>query len=478
MKLTLIPSLRTEMRLHPLQVMSLYLLGQPLAQLEEEIEAALDENYPFLERVDTPAPVAGEGRAEPPVGAEQSPVGPAPEEVDPRELDVWRRDERTPVSTEVRETLSAENFSTAEISLADHLLPQLCLVARNDLIRLVGEAIIGNLDDNGYLRADLAEVADATGASLAIVEHALELVQTFDPAGVAARTLSECLSLQLRAQPELDPIALAIVEHHCEALAHARYEHLARAMSVPVSRILMATDRIRRLDPKPGRRFGAIDVRPVKREIIVEQIDGDWSVRLDDQGLPLLRVARPFHARGEAVSPEERRFMAERRQAARWFIEAIEHRRHTLRSVVETIVRFQRDFFDRGPAHLRPLILRQVAEEVAIHESTVSRAISGKYVETPHGVFALKYFFPRGVPAPSGGQVTTSAVKRELRALIDAENRERPLSDCALGLALRERGFPVARRTVAKYRDECRIPTCHQRKRAGAACDAADGSSL
>ncbi|HEY7655039.1 MAG TPA: RNA polymerase factor sigma-54 [Methylomirabilota bacterium] len=469
MKLSLIPGMRAEMRLHPLQVVSLQLLGQPLAKLEEEIEDALDANYPFLERVDGAPDRSAAGRAEPaPVAEPQPEAPPAPEEPDPRDLDAWRRDERTPVSTEAREPLSSENFAAGETSLADHLLEQLRDAARDGQIRLAGEAIIGNLDDNGYLRIDLSEIVGATATALETVERALALVQTFDPPGVAARSLGECLSLQLRAATDIDPVAVAIVEHHCQDLAHCRYERLARLLQVPTSRVLTAADRIRGLDPKPGRAFGAVDVRPVKPEIVVEKVDGEWAVRLDDRGLPLLRVARPFHAEGEAVSPEERRFIAERRQAARWFIEAIEHRRHTLRSVVETIVRFQRDFFDRGPEHLRPLVLRRVAEEISIHESTVSRAISGKYVDTPHGVFALKHFFPPGVPGPTGDLVATYAVKTELRSLVAGEDRGRPLTDFALVVALRERGFVVARRTVAKYRDELAIPTCQQRKRAGA----------
>lgn len=468
MKLSMIPRMGTEMRLHPLQIVSLQLLGLPLASLEQEIEDALDENYPFLERVDTAPPAATEG----PDGPSQPAEAAAAEEPDPREIDGWRGEQRTPVSTEVREPISLENFPAGETSLADHLLEQLGQTAHDVRIRLAGEAIIGNLDDNGYLRADLAEVATATGMSEPIVEQALALVQTFDPPGAGARSLGECLALQLRAAAEPDPIALELVERHCQGLAHSRYQQLARALHVPVSRILAAVERIRALDPKPGRAFGALDACPVKPEIFVEKVEGEWIVRLDDRTLPLLRVVRPFHARGEAVSPEERRFLAGRRQAARWFIEAIEHRRHTLRSVVEAIVRFQREFFERGPEHLRPLVLRQVADEISIHESTVSRAISAKYVSTPHGVFALKQFFTTGVAAPTGGLVATRTVKAELSALVAGERHDQPLTDFALVVALRERGYVVARRTVAKYRDVLGIPTCHDRQRAHAAAGA------
>jgi RNA polymerase sigma-54 factor len=198
-------------------------------------------------------------------------------------------------------------------------------------------------------------------------------------------------------------------------------------------------------------------------EVTIERFGDGYVVTLKDQGLPGLRLARGYRGLHAHLSAEERRFVAERRQAARWFVEAIERRRQTIRRVVETVVRVQRDFFDRGPGHLRPLGLRDVAEEIAMHESTVSRAISSKYVETPHGVLPLKHFFQPGVPAATGGLVTTTAVKAHLRALIEAEDDRHPLSDLALTDALRRHGFVLARRTVAKYRGELAIPPCHRR---------------
>jgi len=198
-------------------------------------------------------------------------------------------------------------------------------------------------------------------------------------------------------------------------------------------------------------------------EVTVEKIRGEYVVILKDEGLPVLRVAPAYRGLHAHLSAEERRFVAERRQAARWFVEAIERRRQTIRRVVEAVVRVQRDFFDHGPGHLRPLALREVAEEIAMHESTVSRAISSKYVNTPHGVFPLRHFFQPGVAAATGGLVATVAVKAYLRSLIAGEDGRQPLSDLALAAALRQRGFVLARRTVAKYRSELAIPPCHRR---------------
>jgi RNA polymerase sigma-54 factor len=453
MRPTLSLAMRPELRLSALQILTVRLLVQPLAQLEDEIEAALEDNE-FLERLDTPAP---------PADAPQ-PDAPAPDEgPDPRDLELAPRGERTPVSTEEREPFPLENFPGAAPSLAEHLLEQLWHATSDGEVRTAGEAIIGNLDDNGYLRAELAEIAAATGTAAATVARALALVQTFEPTGVAARDLRECLVLQLRADPIGDPLAIEIVEQHCEALGRRRYEQLARALRAPLPRILAAAERIRQLDPKPGRAFGGTDARSVVPEVTVEKIDGEYVVTLNDQGLPGLRVARGYRGLHAHLSAEERQFVAERRQAARWFVEAIERRRQTIRRVVETVVRVQRDFFDQGPGHLRPLALREVAEEIAMHESTVSRAVSSKYVETPHGVFPLKHFFQPGVPAATGGLVATLAVKASLRALIEGEDGRHPLSDQALAAALRQRGFVLARRTVAKYRSELAIPPGHRR---------------
>jgi len=463
MSMSLRLGIRPEMRLSAQHILTLRLLAEPLAQLETEIDDALEDNE-FIVRADA-SPSPEDGRQDSAATTESpSETAAGDSAMDDVDIDEPPYRERTPVSTEARDPLSVENFSSEGPSLADHLLAQLGLTLRDDRLRGVGEAIIWNLDDNGYLRADLAELARGARVSLATAEQALALVQTFDPSGVAARSLPECLCLQLRSDATPDRIALAIVEHHCADLAHRRYEHIGRALDVPVDRIVAAADHIRCLDPKPGRAFASSDARTVKPEIVVERIDGEYRVTLPDQGLPTLAVARAYRGARGRLSAEERRFAAKRRQAAQWFVEAIKQRRHTLQTVVETVVRLQHDFFDDGRAALRPLNLRQISEVLLVHESTISRAINGKYVDTPHGVFPLKHFFPPGVRDADGGLVATAAVKAALRRLIDEEDRRQPMSDLALAVALQRLGFPVARRTVAKYRDDCAIPPRHRRQ--------------
>ena len=465
MRSTLNQVIRPELRLNGLQILTVHVLAEPQAKLEEEIEDELDQN-PFLERLDLPTSPSDSDRPATAESPDASSERDTLETPDYPDTDLAYHGVRTPVSTEEREPLALENFSGAEPSLADQLIEQLRHSARDQDIRITGEAIIWNLDDRGYLCAELADIAAAAETSLAVAEQALALVQTFDPAGVAARDLRECLLLQLRADPRVDPITLDIVDRHCDALARHQYEQLARALRAPIERVLAAVQRIQRLDPKPGRAFGASDARPVRPDVTVTKVDDGYVVTLNDQGLPVLGVARAYRGLQGRLSAEERQFVPERRQAARWFVQAIEQRRQTLRRVTEAVVRLQRDFFDHGPRHLRPLILRQVADEVSVHECTVSRAVSSKYIDTPHGVFALKHFFLPGVPSDTGSLVTIAAVKTLLRALIAAEDHAHPLSDLALAAALRRHGWAVARRTVAKYRGELAIPPCHQRRTA------------
>jgi RNA polymerase sigma-54 factor len=463
MPLTMNHAMRPELRLIGLQIQTLRLLAEPLHRLEEEIEDELDQN-PFLQRLDLPESRPDTGQADPFESRGASAERDTIESADYPDTDFPSRDLRTPVSMEEREPLFLENFCGLGPSLADHLLEQLRHSARDESTRITGEAIIWNLNDDGYLCAELAEIAAAADTSLAGAQQALALVQTFDPTGVAARNLRECLVLQLHADPSVDPIAVEIVERHCDALSRHQHALLARVLRVPIDRVLAAAQRIRRLDPRPGRAFGPSDARPVIPDLTVTKIGDEFVVVMNDQDLPVLGVARTDRRLRGQLSAEERRFVSERRQAARWFMEAIEQRRRTLRRVTETVVRLQRDFFDHGPAHLRPLVLRQVADLIAVHEATVSRAVSSKYIDTPHGVFALKYFFPPGVPSPTGSLVTIAAAKKLLQALIAAEDGNHPLSDQALASALRQRGVDVARRTVAKYRGELSIPPCHQRK--------------
>ena len=470
-------SLRTEVRptqqqiltarLTQQQILTVRLLSLPGPRLAEEIEDAIAENE-CVERVDGPPADLADATTGAPARERFGTEDDHYRERDPYDR-LFGSNERTPVSTEEREPHPSEDIRGLPSSLPDVLLRQLRIATNDDGVRAIGEAIIWNLDDSGYLRAGLEEIAAAAGASVADVERTLTLVQGFEPTGVGARDPRECLLLQLRADPQADSVALEIVEQHFDALCRHRLDHLAHVLQLSTDRILTALQAIRRLDPKPGRQFGAEDARSVRPEITIEKIAGDYVVTLNDQGLPLVRVARGYERLWHRLDADARRFVSERRQAARWLVEAIEQRRRTLILVAESVVRFQRDFLDSGPAHLRPLSLRHVADEISMHESTVSRATSAKFVDTPHGVLPFKYFFQPGVPSSDGALASAVAAKQSLKALIAEEDGSHPLSDRALSSALRHHGFALARRTVAKYRDELAIAPCHERRRLRAA---------
>ena len=460
MQTALSQTIRPELKLTGLQILTQRFLTLPLPQLQEELEGELSQN-PDLERLDPETSDTDDIGSEPTTSVTRSSSVTASEDKWPGEPETGFEEFEAPAPE--RSRFGLENLGSAGTSLAEHLLSQLRISAP-EALRTAGEAIIWSLDDHGYLRATVTEIAVLGDVSVATAEQALVLVQSFDPTGVAARDLRECLLLQLRTDPKADPVAVEIVDHHFDELARNRQDHLGRLLDLPMSRIRAALDAIRRLDPRPGRAFGTLTARVVRPDAAVEKIAGEYVVTLSDDGLPVLAVTRAYRHIWRRLSPGERRFVSERRQAARWIIEAIEQRRRTLQSVIETVVRLQRRFFDHGVAYIRPLVLRQVAEEIAVHESTVSRATSGKYLDTPHGVFPLKYFFQPGIHSEQDGPVATVAVKDALRAIIGTEDTAHPLSDLALASALRARGLPIARRTVAKYRDELGIPPCHRRR--------------
>jgi RNA polymerase sigma-54 factor len=459
---------RPELRLIGLQILNAQILEYSEQKLEEELEDALADN-PLLERLDAPTTLSQsrtEGEGGEMALSEAGSMLDWPGGHGSPGLD-WP-EERTPVSMEERDPLPLENFASVGTSLSDHLMAQLGVETSDEQMRIVAEAIIGNLDDNGRLDATLDEISAQTGAALPFVSQALALVQTFDPMGVAARDLREQLLLQLRADPDGDPLAIEIVDSHLRFLVPPRYQCLAKALRQPVARIEEALAAIRALDPKPCRRFGTADARPVRPDLTVDKVGEEYTVTVNDRGLPTLRIARGPIPSSKWSGLRDRRLIPERRRAAHGLLEAIEQRRRTLQWVGESLVRFQRGFFDHGPSHLCPLTLRQVADDISMHESTISRATNGKYMDTPRGLVPLKYFFQQGIPSADGDLIATRAIKEALEALVASEDRGRPHSDAGLAAALRGRGFPVARRTVAKYREELGIGTSHHRKAAPA----------
>jgi RNA polymerase sigma-54 factor len=368
-------------------------------------------------------------------------------------------------------------------SLEEHLLWQLSLSGLGDREKELGRLIIGNLDDDGYLRIPLAEVVAGTGFAESEVDSVLKDIQTFDPTGVGARDLPECLLLQLGhlgrnpfGSLGSPPGALkgsvieSIVLHHLKDLEKKQYAKVAKALNVTVEEVFQATKIIGELEPKPGRPFANTQNYVIVPDVFVAKNEGEWVVLLNDDGLPRMRIS-PYYKQlissGEGGTPETKAYMDEKLRAAQWVIRSIEQRNRTIVKVVSSIVKFQEQFFDRGVQYLKPLVLKQVAEDIGMHESTISRVTANKYMYCPQGMLELKFFFNAGLQRadePSGMHSSVS-VRDMIKTMVAEEDAKRPLKDEEIAARLRKQGVLIARRTVAKYRAELNIPSASQRKR-------------
>jgi len=360
-----------------------------------------------------------------------------------------------------------ERVASSSVSFQDHLLGQLRLAVTDPGDFELGTFIIGSLDDRGYLTMTTEEIADTLGAAVEDVGRVLKVVQTFDPVGVGARDLREALLIQLAAQDLGDSLAARVVAEHLDALKQKRYAEIGRKTRSSLDEVREAADTIARLNPHPGFEYSVEAARPITPDLIVERVAEDYIVSLNDRAVPRLRVNQAYAdylASGNGATGKTREYIVEKLNSARWVIKAIEQRRRTMLRVMEAIVDFQREFFDRGPESLKPLTRQQVAERIGVHEATVSRATSGKYVQTPKGVFELKYFFSTGLPTDNGDEVSARRVKMRIAEIVQKEDPRRPLSDQSIVEMLKKEGFRVARRTVAKYRDQLRILPARLRK--------------
>lgn len=360
-----------------------------------------------------------------------------------------------------------DRFHQPAPTLHEHLLAQLSLSSLRGTERGVVEYLIGSLDESGYLRQPLAEVAEQFRIPLSQAESLLAFLQSFDPPGVGARDLKECLLLQWALVTNANPLVELLIEHHLDDLAEGRLPRIARERSVTPAEVQEAADLIRTLDPKPGRLFGrANETRYVVPDVTVERVEREFVITVNESPLPRLRVNRQYRQLLEGSDEQPaKRWVEERISAAIALLRAVEQRRQTVYKVTEAIIDFQREFFLRGPRHLKPLTLRDVADRVGVHESTVSRATAGKWLQTPHGTLEFKYFFTSGVAAAGGEGIAADAVKRLIAELIAKEESASPLSDQAIMERLGAQGVELARRTVAKYREELGIPSSSKRKR-------------
>jgi RNA polymerase sigma-54 factor len=448
MKLVMTPELRQ----------AIQLLQLSAADLEQYIHEQLEEN-PVLE-------IAEPGEGEDGEEAREVPLLDA----DPGEWMAYvqrngRGERGLPRSAD--EGVSFESLAAPSETLADALESQLRYLSLDSATMAVCRYLIGNLDDNGYLTVDAAFLCKRFNIDRDTFDRSLRIIQSLEPAGVGARSLSECLKLQLQREDAPDEVTLQIIQHHLDDVAAGRIRKIARQLGVGLQRVQQAVDRLKRLNPRPGMAYASSEPRYVLPDVCVERVNGEYVVLVNEGFFPRLTVSDQYQrmmAEGGERARQAADYLRNWFQSAVWLVRGIEQRRQTLYRVTRVIVEKQRDFLDRGVDHLKPLTLREVADELGLHESTVSRATQNKYVQTPRGLFPFRYFFPSGVDSLSG-DISAKSVKKRIVELIQRENKQKPLSDQRIADLLREGGIRISRRTVAKYREELGIASSMARRR-------------
>lgn len=368
---------------------------------------------------------------------------------------------------EIKELPPIENTLSTSESLADYLRWQLSLQTDDETTREIGQAIIGNLDEDGYLVASVDEIAAMGSWPVAAVERVLAQVQQLDPVGVAARDLQECLTIQLRHLGLGGTPTERIVTEHLRLLQNHQVPEIARRLGLTVEELRPHIEIIRQLDPKPGSRYNPAPSQYVIPDVYVVKVDDQYVAVLNEEGLPQLRISPVYRRlldKSGDVSEETRSYVKEKFRSALWLIKSVDQRQKTIHKVATSIINFQKDFLDHGIEYLRPLVLRDVANDIGMHESTVSRVVNNKYMHTPQGVFEMKFFFHSGISSSFGESVSSVTIKQRIRKIIEAEDPRKPLSDSKIVSILQAEGLMLARRTIAKYREEMKIPTSNQRK--------------
>lgn len=374
------------------------------------------------------------------------------------------------------EGVPLENVLSVSGGLSDHLLWQLHLGDCDDATLPIAEYIIGNLDEDGFLHGSDDEIAAATSASVGEVIKAVSVVRSLDPSGVASRTLQECLSTQIQQlilvgddldEAEVLDRAAMVIAEHWDTFLHQRWEKLATACECEIGALKDVVDVIHRLEPKPGRVFHRERNQYIEPDVHIRKIDDEYTIHLNDDGLPRLRINSRYARmlEGGEVDPQVAGYLREKMRSAVWLMKSIDQRQRTIYKVANSIVTFQKNFLDHGIEHLKPMVLRQVAEDIGMHESTISRVVSNKYMYTPRGLFPMKYFFHSGVDSARGENISSLVVKERIKKLVEAEDPSHPLSDSKIMRMLQREGIRLARRTVAKYREEMAIPSSDKRKK-------------
>lgn len=444
--------------------LALKILQLPTVELEELIKQEL-ENNPVLDVIDNNQ----EEKVEIPE-AEKEEEKSQIEEIDWKEYlqyqgkSYYLENNSSDDSSEV----SYENFITYGDTLKDHLFFQLNTLRIGKKERKIGEYLIESLDDNGYLSISISEIADMLEISQEDVVKVLKIIQSFEPAGVGAENLAECLLIQIRTKGIRDEKLETIIKEHLDDIAGNRILNIAKKLSISIVEAQQYSDIIKSLEPKPGRSFFCgSECRYVVPDVFIEKIEGEYVIIINDNYGSRLMINQYYKniINSEDKSSDAMKFINEKLSSAVWFIKSLEQRKNTLYKVVKSILDYQIDFFEKGDGYLRPMTLKNIADAIQVHESTVSRAISGKYAQTPKGIFDIKYFFKSGIETCRGEDISSESIKKMIKCIIDEEDSAKPISDQSIADLLEKKGFKISRRTVAKYRDEIGIPASSRRRR-------------
>ena len=368
------------------------------------------------------------------------------------------------------EAPSWDNMLMVKPSLTDHLMWQLKLSRFTDAEMKIGEQLIGNLDSNGYLVASTEEIAAQEGVDEGFVKGVLKKIQEFDPPGIAARDIKECLLIQAKILGMLTPLIEILINEHLKDLETKNYSNISKKLKVPLAEILQAVVIISSMDPKPGSVYNEERIDTITPDVYVFKAGDEYKIVLNDDGLPKLRISNFYkEIMGDiGMYPDaenSKKYIRERMQSATWLIKSIQQRQRTIYKVTESIVKLQREFFDKGINYLRPLVLRDIADDVEMHESTISRVVTNKYMHTPRGIFELKYFFSSRIQKTSGDAVASKSVKEEIKKIVSGEDPKKPYSDSDIVDLLKTSGISIARRTVAKYREMMSVLPSSKRKK-------------
>lgn len=464
--------LRQTLRMTPQLQQAIKLLQLSRLELETAVRKELEENPILEEGMEVPNSEVNreEGDTE---GARTEDVerrDQDPQASDEFEWESYLEQRQKPASqpgSGSEEIMNYENLISATETLHDHLYWQAQMFGFNEEELNLANIIIANIDDDGYFKTDLAELAQQESVDFKDLEEIIPFIHEFDPPGVGARDLKECLLVQAKHLQEDTNDLVELINNHLKDLEKKNYEAIAKAMGLQLEDVIDMCKIIFGMDPKPGRAFMTNETQYVTPDVFVYKVGEEYMINLNEDGLPRLRISNFYRNvlknKGAAGATQE--YIQEKLRSAVWLIKSIHQRQRTIYKVTEAIVRYQKDFFEQGPAHIKPMILRDIANDIGMHESTVSRVTTNKYVHTPRGIFELKYFFNSGISTSDGDSLASESVKLRIRQMVEDEEPKNPLSDQKIVELLKKEGIQIARRTVAKYRDILKILPSSRRKK-------------